>query len=172
MASGKKRYYSFADGEQRALHLPDHYSFFRHLPSLRFFYFLVVVVSLAGVGAVVRVSCVSLRREYTPWTRNRPAGILRLDASSSNLYLLCRGWKNVIDEVKVRGATKRDQEFSLLSYPASGRLPPGGLKPSPPPGLNTICGSRRKFLRSFFCENRKNAELRKQKRFTWIAARS
>jgi len=61
-----------------------------------FFIFQLLWFCLAGVGAVVRVDCVSLRREYTPWTRNRPAGRLRLEASSGKVYLLFRGWKNVI----------------------------------------------------------------------------
>ena len=117
-------------------------------PSIvRVFYFLVVVVFPWKVsGSSVRCWCVC-RNEYIPWHTPSPSDWFRLDASSSKVYLLCRGWKNVIDEVRVRGATKRDQEFSLLSYPASGRLPPGGLKPSPPPGLNTICDLRRFFLR-------------------------
>lgn len=69
---------------------------------------------MEGVG-LLRSVLMCAGREYTPSTHTIPTDWFRLEQGSSKVYLLFRGWRNVIYEIKVKGATKRDQEFSLLS---------------------------------------------------------
>ena len=74
-----------------------------------------------------------LRHEYIPWTRNRPAGRLRLNASE-NLYSASFAVDNIKSEINISSLLRLGTRVPKTLLTAFRRLPRSGLA-SPEPGF-------------------------------------